>query len=62
MSRFATFTPDGVIEEIESLEVCKHRINDVCCNEKSDYLGWIVDCFENNNGCKCFEKEDGVIE
>ena len=66
MSRFLTRNPDGTyLEEIESMEVCKWKINEVCCNDKSDYLGdypYPSSICENNKECKHFEKEDGVIE
>ena len=71
MSRFLTFTEDGEkIEEIESMEICKWRINDVCCNDKSDCLGDFPYprsiCELENDGknwaCGCFEKEDGIIK
>ncbi len=70
MSRFLTSTEDGEkIEEIESMEVCKWRIDDVCCNGKSDYLGNYpypssiceIDEDGKNYACDCFEKEDGII-
>lgn len=39
MSRFLTRNPDGTyLEEIESMEVCKWKINEVCCNENSPDL------------------------
>ena len=71
MSRFLTRKEDGTyLEEIESMEICKWRINDVCCNDKSDCLGdypypsSICELEEDgkNWACGCFEKEDGVIE
>lgn len=66
MSRFLTINPDGTfLEEIESMEVCKWRINDVCCNDKSpdlaDYPYPREKC-EGKEGCKHFEKENGIIE
>lgn len=66
MSRFLTRKEDGsYLEEIESMEICKWRINEVCSNEKSDCLGgypYPSSICENKYGCGCFEKEDGVIE
>ncbi len=63
MSRFVTRTDNGEwIEEIESMDVCKWRLNEVCCNEDSEYLGWYGCHCEDNSECKYFEKEDGVIE
>lgn len=70
MSRFLTQKNDGTyLEEIESMEVCRWRINDVCCNDKSDCLGDYPYprsiCFLEEDGknyaCGCFEKEDGEI-
>lgn len=60
MSRFVTQEGDTFIEEIESMDVCKHRINDVCCNEKSEWLGSYVYCDEMKY-CEDFEEEDGII-
>lgn len=61
MSRFLTRLKDGtMLEEIESMEECKWRINDVCCNDSSEFLG--------DYYCKselkrpCFEAEDGIVE
>lgn len=66
MSRFLTQKENGsYLEEIESMEICKWRINNVCCNEKSNCLGdypYPSSLCENEHGCGCFEKEDGVIE
>ena len=63
MSRFVTKNKDGTyIEEIESMQICKYRINEVCCNEKSEHLGdWFYYC-DSRNKCQNFEKEDGIIE
>lgn len=63
MSRFLTRNQDGTyIEEIESMEVCKWRINDVCCNDKSEYLADYPYCkCESEKDCKYFEKEDGIV-
>ena len=62
MSRFLTKIDGEYIEEIESMEVCKYRINDVCCNDKCEHLGdWFFSC-DDENKCECFEKEDGIIE
>lgn len=65
MSRFLTKKEDGTyLEEIESMEVCKWKINDVCCNEKCDCLGdYPYPSFmcKDDDICGCFEKEDGVL-
>ena len=65
MSRFLTSNGDGTyLEEIESMEICKWRINDVCCNESSPHLGDYPypSCIcENKENCIFFEKEDGKV-
>ena len=60
MSRFAMQVNGIWIEEIESMEVCKHKINDVCCNEDCEELGSYVYC-DNIKRCEYFEEEDGII-
>ena len=66
MSRFLTRKEDGsYLEEIESMEICKWRINGVCSNEKCDCLGdypYSRSICEDKYGCGCFEQEDGIIE
>jgi len=62
MSRFVTKTDEGYIEEIESMEVCRYRINDICCCKDSDYLGWDMPRCNSKEICENFTKEDGVIE
>lgn len=71
MSRFLTSTENGEkIEEIESVQVCKWRINDICCNYKSDCLGNYpypssickIDEDGKNYACACFQEEDGIIK
>lgn len=66
MSRFLTKKEDGTyLEEIESMEVCKWRISDVCCNEKSEDLGdypYPRETCYHAGVCPYFEKEDGVIK
>lgn len=52
-------------QEIESMDMCKWLIDDVCCNDESDCLGdypYPRSICENEYGCGCFEKEDGNIE
>ena len=66
MSRFLTQKDDGTyLEEIESIEICKWRINDICCNDKCDCLGdyppYWCKC-ESKEDCEYFKKEDGVIK
>lgn len=48
--------------EIESMEVCKWKVNEVCCNEKCDELGdypYPSSKCESKERCEYFEKEDG---
>lgn len=65
MSRFLTENKDGTyLEEIESMEVCRWRINDVYCFDKSPDLGdypYPREKCESKEGCRCFEKENGII-
>lgn len=61
MSRFVTSNEVGTyLEEIESMEECKWRINNTCCNEESKYLGDYTCMAEENR--ECFERENGVID
>lgn len=64
MSRFLVKEKDGWKQYIESMEVCKWKIDDICCNDKSiclgDYPYPSKDC-EHEGRCPLFEKEDGVI-
>lgn len=71
MSRYLTQKEDGTyLEEIESMDICKWKINEVCCNDKSDCLGdypypySMCELDENgeNLWCGCFEKEDGIVK
>lgn len=67
MSRFLTKTKDDeTIIEIESMEVCKWRINDICCNDKSDCLADYpypreICYIDTKNRCEHFEKEEGDV-
>ena len=63
MSRFAMQVNGIWIEEIDCVKVCKHKINDVCCNEECEHLGSypFVDC-DSKEACEYFEEEDGIIE
>ena len=66
MSRFLTQKKDNsYLEEIESMEICKWKINEVCCNDASQYLGdyppYWCKC-ESKKDCSSYEKEDGIIE
>lgn len=65
MSRFLTRKEDGTyLTEIESMDLCKWLINDVCCNDKCDCLGdfsYPRSICEDEYGCGCYEKEDEII-
>lgn len=63
MSRFLTKNNDGTyLEEIESMEVCKWRINGVCCNNESEDLAdYPYPSSKCEGDCKHFLKEDGII-
>ena len=64
MSRWLERNSDGTYkEEIESMEVCRWRINEVCCNDKSEYVADYPSPFckcESEKDCSCFEKEVGI--
>ena len=65
MSRYLTKKDGKYIQEIESMEVCKWKINEVCCNDKSQYLADYPSPFckcESKKDCDYFEKEDGLIK
>lgn len=69
ISRFLTSKKDGsYLEEIESMEVCKWKINEICCNDRSDCLGdypypsKICNSQEIFMQCPYYEKEDGIIK
>lgn len=52
---------DEYIKEIESLDICKWKINEVCCNDKSEYLADYPYPYckcESIKDCKYFERED----
>lgn len=61
MSRFLTKNENGdYVENIESLDICKWRIDEVCCNDKSEYLADYPYPYckcESKTDCKYFEKE-----
>lgn len=49
------------IKEIESMEVCKWKINEICCNDKSSYLADYPYPYckcESKKYCKYYEEED----
>lgn len=71
MSRWLIKNEDGTYtHKIENMDICKWRINDICCNDKSDcladypYPSFICEMEEDgkNYYCDCFEKEDGKVE
>lgn len=61
MSSFLTKNENGeYIKEIESLNKCKWKINEVCCNYRSEYLAGYPSSFckcESKEDCKFFERE-----
>lgn len=69
MSRFFARYGKKYIEEIESMEFCRWRVDGVCCNSECDARGdypyphSICELEEDgqNHSCGCFEKEDGII-
>lgn len=63
MSSFLSKENGEYIKEIESMEVCKWRINEICCNDKSecvaDYPYPSEICYiDSKNRCKYFEEEE----
>lgn len=49
------------VKQIESIDICKWKINEVCCNDKSEYLADYPYPFckcESLEDCKYFEKEE----
>lgn len=62
MSKWLDKLEDGTYKtEIESMDICKWRINEICCNDKCEELGdypYPPKC-ETKEMCKYFEKEDG---
>ena len=52
----------GNKKEIESMDICKWKINEICCNDECEYLADYPYPYckcENKKQCKYFEKEDG---
>ena len=64
MSRFIESSEgyQTIVEEIASMDECKHMINDVCCNDLSDQVTEFVDPEYCRKFCKHFVEEDGIIE
>lgn len=62
MSRFVMEISGQFIEEIDSMDVCKHMINGICSNEDCVCLGYCMETACNSNkDCEYFEEEDGII-
>lgn len=67
MSRNMEVKLDGelnrtIIETIESMDKCKHLINDVCTEPECDACCDFPSPEEYCSHCRYYEKEDGVIE
>ena len=64
MSRWLERKGSLYLEEIESMEICKWKINEICCCDQCEYLGDYpyprCKC-ESRADCKWFEKEDGIL-
>jgi hypothetical protein len=62
MSKFINYEPMHV-DEIDYSK-CKWLYNEVCCNDKSDYVAGYPSSkiCESKKYCKYFEKEDRTIE
>lgn len=65
MSRFYYHNEkDEEIIEIESEDICKWKINEICCNGDCEYVADYPHPYckcESLEDCKYFEKEDGKI-
>lgn len=66
MSRSMEVKLDGelnrtIIETIESMDECKHLINDVCTEPECDACCDFPSPEEYCSCCRYYEKEDGVI-
>ena len=61
MSRFLTKNENGdYVENIDSLYICRWKINEVCCSDKSEYAADYPYPYckcESKMDCKYFEKE-----
>ena len=62
MSSFLSRNEDGTYnKEIESMEICRWKINEICCNDESPYVADYPYPFckcESIKDCKYFEKEE----
>ena len=63
MSSFLSRNDDGTYKkEIESMNICKWNINEICCNSDCEYCAdypYPTSKCESKKQCKYFEKEDG---
>ena len=63
MSSFLSRNDDGTYKkEIESIDICKWKINEICCNSDCKYCAdypYPTSKCESKKQCKYFEKEDG---
>jgi hypothetical protein len=61
MSKFLLKDKDGSYrKKIESLDICKYRINEICCNENSKYYRYYPYPYckcENIMQCKFYQEE-----
>ena len=61
MSSFLSRNKDGTYKkEIESMDICKWKINEVCCNSDCEYCADYPHPYnkcESKEQCKYFEKE-----
>ena len=62
MSSYLSKNEDGeYIKEIESMIICKWKINEICCNDKSEYLADYPSLYckcESIEDCRYYEKEE----
>lgn len=52
------------IKEIESEDICKWKINEICCNGDCEYVADYPHHYckcESLEDCKYFKKEDGKL-
>lgn len=64
MSRYFNWLEDGKYKEkIESMDICKWKYDDICCNgDCKEYVADYPSCkCKSEEDCDYFEKEDGVI-
>lgn len=58
MSRWIEELSNGTYKEkIVDLQECKHMYNEVCCNDKSEWLADYPDSQNDCKKCKLFESE-----